>query len=130
VPGVDQIQVRRDLHVRLYEGLGRQRVAVEADPLGDRLQVRAGVAAHPKAEAAQDRVDHPRGGGLAVGAGDQDHRDRPLRVAEDVHQVADPIQRRVELGLRPAGGERRLHLGQAQLGLLAHGRGVYVPGDP
>src|SRR6185369_6328739 len=55
------------------------------------------------------RVDHSRGRGLAVGTGDVDGREGPLRPAEQVEQGLDPgqvkdhprVAARVELRLDP-----------------------------
>ncbi len=79
VPGVDQVEVGSHVVVRREEPLRLDRPAVEGDPLRHRVQVRAGEPTGPQAELAQQRVDHPGGGGLAVGAGDVHDRCRGLR---------------------------------------------------
>ena len=90
------------------------------DPLAHPLDVRAGEPAGAQVERAQQGVDHPRGRGLAVGPGQVDHRVAALRVAEQVEEGRDPVQRRLELGLRPARQQRVLGLG---VGLGEAGRG-------
>ena len=76
---VDHLHVRRDVVVGLDEALGAHRLAVQDDPLPDRLQVRAGEAADAQAEPAQQFVDHPRRRRLAVGAGHLDDGHRAVR---------------------------------------------------
>ena len=85
--------------------------AVDADPLAHPLDVRAGEAAGAQLEGAQQGVDHPRRRGLAVGAGQVDHRVAALRVAEQLGERADPVERRLEPGLGPAGQQGVLDLG-------------------
>ena len=82
-----------------------------ADPLVHPLEVGAGEAARAQVERAQQGVDHPAGRGLAVGAGQVDHRVGALRVAEQLGEGPDPVERRLEPGLRPAGLQRVLDLG-------------------
>ena len=118
--GVDHLHVGRDVVVGLDEALGAHRLAVQDDPLADRLQVRAGEAAHPQAEAAQQLVDHPRRRRLAVGAGDLDDGHRAVRRAQQVDQRVDAGQRRLEPALRPAGQQLLLHPGQVTGAVAAH----------
>ena len=94
---VHDLQVGPDLVPDPDEGLIRHRGAVDADPFGDLGQVRARVAAGAQAVGAQPGLDHPGRGGLAVGAGDVDDRERLVRLPQDFH---GPVQR----------GEPRLHL--------------------
>ncbi len=61
VPFVHQSDVRDDLLVRRDEPLSAYRRAVDADPLPDRDEVRAGEPAGPQAAAAQQRIGHPGG---------------------------------------------------------------------
>ena len=68
--------------------------AVEGDPLAHRVQVRAGEPAGAQAELAQQRVDHPGGGGLAVGAGDVDRPGR-LPAASRAGRSSSRIRSRV-----------------------------------
>ena len=75
---VDQVQVGLDLLVGLDEPLGGQRHPVQADPLGDGGQVRAGEQPGAQPAGAQQRLGHPGGRRLAVGAGQVD---RPGRRA-------------------------------------------------
>jgi hypothetical protein len=106
--GVDHLDVRPDVVVRLDEPLGGDRGAVEADALGDRLDVRGGVPARTQLEGTEECLDHAGGGGLAVGTGDVDGGVRPLRLAQEVHQRGDPPDRGLQLGLTPAGRQLRL----------------------
>ena len=89
-----------------HEALHVDRLAVEADPLAHRVQVRAGEQAGAQAERAQQRLDHARGRGLAVGARDVDDRGR--RVCGSPSRSTTPRTRsRVgsRMRLRPAGRE-------------------------
>ena len=104
--------VRRDVVEGADELLVGQRLAVDADPLVHPLEVGAGEPARAQVEGAQQGVDHPAGRGLAVGAGQLDHRVVPLRVAEQLGERADPVERRLEPGLRPAGEQGVLRLGE------------------
>ncbi len=108
---VDHLHVRGDVVVGLDEALGAHRLAVEHDPLPDRLQVRAGEPAHAQAEAAEQLVDHARRRRLAVGAGHLDDRHRAVRRPEQVDQGGDAGQRRLEPALRPAGQQLPLDPG-------------------
>jgi hypothetical protein len=99
---VHQPDVRDDLVVGLDEPCGRDRRAVHDDPLPDRDQVRAGEAAGPQPAAAQQRVGHPGGRGLAVGARDVDDGTRPLRIAEQPDEFGHPVQGEVHGMLGPA----------------------------
>ena len=94
---------REDLPPHAHEGLVGHRGAVDADPLRDALQVRRGVAPGPQPVGAQDGLDHPRRGGLAVGAGQVDHRGRVLRVAEQREHAPHRLEPRLHLVLRSAG---------------------------
>jgi hypothetical protein len=112
VSAVDDLDERRDVVVDLGKALRRDRRPVERDPLGHALQVRGRVTPGAEPELAQQRVDHPRRRGLAVGAGEVDRRIGALRLPEQVHQVGDAVevghhpcrQARLELLLDP--GER------------------------
>ena len=97
---VDHCRVRREVLVGGDEVLLGQGIPVDADPFPHRGQVRAGVQAGAQATGPQQGVGHPRGGGLAVGAGHMDHRVRPLRIAEQRGQRGDPVQRRHDRVLR------------------------------
>ena len=110
--GVDQMGVRRDVVEGADELLVGQRLAVDADPLVHPLEVGAGEAARAQVEGAQQGVDHPAGRGLAVGAGQLDHRVVQLRVAEELGEGPDPVERRLEPGLRPAREQGVLGLGE------------------
>ena len=89
-----------------------ERLAVDRDPLAHPLHVGRGEAAGAQLEATQQRVDHARGGGLAVGAGQVDYGVGALRFAEQVGEGADPVQRRLQPRLRPAGQQGILDLGE------------------
>ena len=100
------------------------------------MQVRAGEQTGAQAEAAQQGLDHAGGRGLAVGAGEVDHRVGTLRVGQQVDHCAHAVERRLELGLGPAGVELALDLlpaGEQAIGLvvgerdrLARGVGVVI----
>jgi hypothetical protein len=80
LPGrVDHLHVGRDVVVGLDEALGADRLAVEHDPLPDRLQVRAGEPADAQAEPAEELVHHTGRRRLAVGAGHLHDRHGPVR---------------------------------------------------
>ncbi len=139
---VDHPHVGLDVAVDLDEPLGGDRGAVQADPLGDALHVRAGVAAGAQLEDGEQLLDHPGGGGLAVGAGDVDGGEGPLGLAQDVHQGLDPVERGLQLVLRPALGEFHLDVAQGvggaavggaegvrvRVGLVAHVHSLRSPG--
>ena len=117
---VHQGQVRQHLLVGVDEALGAERLAVHADPLPDRGQVRAGEQAGSQPAGAQQRLDHPGGGGLAVGPGDVDDRVGPLRVTEQAGQRRDPVQGRLDRMLGPPGDDLPLDLPQPGL-VVGHG---------
>ena len=89
-------------------------VSLNADPLGDPLDMRRGVAADTQAGVRQRRLDQGRDRPLALGARDMDRAKRLLRVAEargeilhrlesDAHRVPRPtlpVGERVEPGQR------------------------------
>ena len=52
-----------------------------------------------------------------------------LRVAEQVQQRPDPVERRVDLRLGPPGEERRLDLGESSSGLLAGSAAPHLAGQ-
>src|SRR5690606_511382 len=87
------------------------------DPLPDVVQVRAGEPPGPQPQLAQQPLGHPRRRGLAVGAGEVDDREGPLRVAEQLHDPADTVQRRLDRVLVGPGQDLLGHLGQAGLDL-------------
>src|SRR6185312_11424248 len=109
---VDQVEVGLDLLVRPDEPLGGQRHPVQADPLGDGGQVRAGEQPGAQPAGAQQGLGHPGGRRLAVGAGQVDHRVGALRVTEQLGQGPDPVQGRVDGMLGPAGHDGPLDLPQ------------------
>ena len=117
---VHQGQVRQHLLVGVDEALGAERLAVHADPLPDRGQVRAGEQAGSQPAGTQQRLDHPGGRGLAVGPGDVDDRVRPLRVTEQRGQRRDPVQGRLDGMLGPPGEDLLLGLPQPRL-RVGHG---------
>ena len=87
---VGQFQERLDLAVAIGKSSIGDRLPVEHDAFGHADQVRAGVAAGAQAEAAQQFVDHPGGGGLAVRPGQMDGAVGPLGLAEQVQQPFHP----------------------------------------
>ena len=112
-PLVDEVDVGRDVLVGGDEPLGRQRPAVDRDPLPDVDEVRAGEAAGPQAVLAQEPLHQPRRGRLAVRARQVDGPEGLLRVSEQTADLADPVQRRDEVVLGGAVEDRLLDLGQA-----------------
>ena len=100
---------------------GERGRAVDADPLGRQLQVRAGGAAGAPVQRGEQRVDHARHRRLAVGAGDVDRRVGALRRPEQVHQRRDPGERRLDLRFRPTFVE--FGLDQREFGQVDRRRG-------
>ena len=119
---VDEMCVRRHVVERPDEGLLVEGFAVQADPLGHRLQVRAGEPAGAQPEGHDELLDHPGGRGLAVGAGEVDRGVGALGVAEHLHEGLDAVQGRVEPGLGPAAQQRVLDLGVGlgEAGVVVH----------
>ncbi|CAB4707048.1 unannotated protein [freshwater metagenome] len=120
---VDQREERRHVVERTHEAFVAERLAVHADALGHPLDVRAGEAAGAQVEGAQQRIDHPARRGLAVGAGQVDDGVGRLRVAEQLDQRLDPVQRRLQPGLGPAREQRVLDLVEG-LGQAGGGGGL------
>ena len=87
---VDKLSERGDLPVRGDEPFLTHRLAVHADPLPHRLQVRAGVAPGAQAKRLQQTVDDPGGRGFAVRSRDVDRRVRPVRAAQRVEELLHP----------------------------------------
>ena len=56
--GIDEFEERRNLVVDLDEPLRAHRFAVDGDPLGDRFEMRAGVAAGAQVDASKQGIDH------------------------------------------------------------------------
>ena len=73
--------------------------------------MRAGEPPGAEADRADQGVDHPRGAGLAVGAGQVHHRIGLLGLAEQLGEGGDPVQRGLEAGLGPAGQQGLLGVG-------------------
>jgi hypothetical protein len=109
---VDQVDVREHLVVDLDEPLRVERYAVQADPLPDVTQVRAGEPAGAQPVLAQQPLHDPRGRRLAVGAGDMDRRVGRLRVAEQVDDRGDPVQARHQVVLGRAGQDLPVDTGE------------------
>lgn len=65
-----------------------QHLAVDGDTLVDLLQMRRRVQAGAHTVGAADGLGHACGGAFAVGAGDMNHAERLLRVAQDVEHQA------------------------------------------
>ena len=126
---VDEIEVGRQFAITLDERACVDRLAVEHDPLGDVGQVRAGEPAGAQPEPAQQFVDHARGGGLAVRAGEVDRSVAALRLAEQVEQRLDPLAGRVHAALAPPAGDLGLDLPQQRrVPLLLSHRAVWRQG--
>ena len=108
--GVHEPQVRDDFAIAAHERLIRHGLTVQADALGDPLQVGARVAAHPQVMGEEQGLDHTSGGGLAVGPGDVDDRRALLGVSQDVHGALDRVQARLHSVLRCTVEELGVHL--------------------
>ena len=113
--------LREGLHVAigLHEALVVDGGAVDRDPLGGRAQVRARGAAGAQPGLAQDPLEDPGRGGLAVGAGDADRPIGVLGVAHQPHDPLDPAQIGLDPVLRRPLQQRRVDLSQ----LGGHGLG-------
>ena len=108
---VDELGVRRDVGVGRDERSSRQRLAVEQ--IRSVIDSTCGLVNRPvrSPSAASSVSIIRRRGGLAVGAGQVDDRVGLLRVAEQVGERLDAVERRVELGLGPAREQGALDLG-------------------
>ena len=107
---VDDLDERDDLVVGGEEALGVDRPAADGDALEHRVQVGRGEPAGLQAQLAQQRLDDARGARLAVGPGDVDDGEGALRVAEQLHDGADPVERGLEVVLGGAREDRLLDL--------------------
>src|SRR5690606_16610107 len=76
----------------LDEPLRRDRLAVDGDALPHGVQVRGGEAPGPQVRLTQQPFDHAGGGGLPVGAGEVDDLVGAVRVAEELEDVAHPVE--------------------------------------
>jgi hypothetical protein len=108
---VDQVEEGCDVEVGLDERLLVERLAVDADPLGHRLDVRAGEPAGAQPAGADERVDHASRAGLAVGAGEVHDLVGAVRVTHELGQGLDPVEAGLEAGLGPPPEEGSLHVG-------------------
>src|SRR5690606_13509336 len=129
VLAADELDVGQHVPERLGEALLAERLPVDRDPLPQRGQLGAGE--HPRAQPAlaQQRLDEPCGARLPVRPGDVDHRVGAVRLAEDVDQIPDPVERGVDVPLDPAGHDRGDGAAVVgRLGFLAHGHRAYSAG--
>ena len=110
--GVDDLREGLDVAIGLEEALLVDGRAVDRDPLGGRVEVGARGAARTQPGLAQYPLEDPRGGGLAVGAGDADRAVGVLGVAHQLHHPADPAEVRLDAVLRGALEERGIDLPQ------------------
>ena len=108
---VDDLRVCRHVGEGVDEQAFGQRLAVEADAFGHRLQVWTGEPAGAQIECPQQGVDHPARRRLAVGAGQVDHRVGVLRVAEQPAERSDAVEGRFEASLGPPAEQSALDLG-------------------
>ena len=99
-PVVHEVDVGDDLLVGLDEPLCADRLTVQRDPLPHVLQVRADESAGPQTLFPQQGLDHSGGRGLPVRAGEVDHAEGVLGVAQQVADRGDPIQAGHEVVLR------------------------------
>ena len=111
---VDKFDEGFDLAVGRHVLRWRDRLSVDRDALGRRLQVRAGGAAGAPVQRDQQGIDDARHRCLAVGTGDVDRRIRALRRTEQLHQGRDAGRARFDLGLRPTLVEQVLDLQQCR----------------
>ena len=70
------------------------RLAVDQDALGEPLEVRAREQAGAQPVRPQQALDHATRRGLAVRAGDVDHRRRAMRVAEELDRTPRRLETR------------------------------------
>ena len=119
VIAVHQRDVREDFLIRGDELLGRERRAVDRDPLPERDQVRAGEPAGAQATAAQQRVGHACRGRLAVGTRDVDDWAGALRVAKQADQLGHPVQGEIYRMFGSPGEQLALDLTQPCLDIHA-----------
>ena len=108
--GVDHLDEGDHLVVGAEEPLRVDRPTADRDPLEHRVQVRRGEPPGVQAQLAQQCLDDAGGARLAVGAGDVDDGEGALRVAEQLHDRTDPVERRLEVVLGGAGEDRGLDL--------------------
>ena len=110
--GIHHLHIGLDFTPDAHEVARVDGVAVDADALGDQLQVRAGHQANTAVEGAQQRINHAGGRGLTVGASDLDDVEGTLRVTQEIHEHLDALEARLDDGLWGAGVELRGDLGQ------------------
>ena len=101
---VDLLQVGAEPRPLLGELVLGDRLQAQREPLGDRVQVGAGVQAGGQAVRAQQAGHRAGRGGLAVGAGDVDGRVRPLGMIQQLGERRDA--RRGPAPSARAGGPR------------------------
>ena len=93
--GVDEVDEGNDLVPGVCDrGIGH-RFAVDHDPLGETLQVRAGEQAGAQAVGADQALDHAARGGLAVRAGDVDDPIGALRIVEQLEHAPGALDSRL-----------------------------------
>ncbi len=92
VAGAAGLQVGRQAGQQVVQGLGGDRRAVHLDALAYVQQVGAGEQPHPLTGGLQHPGERPRGAALAVGAADQDHAKRPLRMVQAGDQGANAFE--------------------------------------
>lgn len=88
---VNHLHIRQHVGVEIGERLLGERLTVDDNPFTHARQVRAGVASDPQLPFPEQAIDHPRGGGLAVGTGHMDDPVVVLGVAEQVHGRAHAV---------------------------------------
>ena len=106
--GVDEVDERRDLVPGIRDEPVVDRLAVDHDPLGEPLQVRAREQARAQTVGADDRLDDPRGRRLAVGAGEVHDPVGRLRVAEELQHPPGALDARLHPLLALTGEEGRV----------------------
>ena len=85
---------RADLLCQSRQGVLRDHLAIDLDPLPEVLQVGRGIQAHPVARGLQNGGQHGAGTALSIGTGHMDEFHPPLRVSQGAEQRPDALQAR------------------------------------
>ena len=92
----DPVRGHEDLADQPRERVGRDRTAVDDQPLAIRHEVRLGRLADPQARGPKRRSGQGQHAALAVRAGDERAAQAELRVAEFVEDGPDPPEAQVD----------------------------------
>ena len=93
--GIGDVEERADVLPVRHERRVTDGLAVDHDALVHTLQMRTGQHAGAQPVSAQDALDHPARGRLAVGSRDVDDRVRALRVAQEFCRTPGRFQSRL-----------------------------------